>query len=68
MEERGVHTHILGMVDKLKPNRKSILEEVELLHKEVEDLKKRLYALETLVDWGGSYIKELLEVVGLGAR
>ena len=53
------------MVDKLKQERKPILEEIELLHKEIDNLKKRLYALETHAEWGGSFLKELLEVVGL---
>ena len=49
----------------MKPDRKSVLEEIELLHKEVEQIKKRLDALEWYVDWGAGYIKELLKVVGL---
>jgi len=43
----------------------TILEEIRFLREEIENLKRRLYALETLVNWGGSFIKELLEVVGL---
>lgn len=49
----------------MKSNRKPILEEITELHKQIEDLRKELKALWALVEWGGSYIKELLEVVGL---
>jgi len=60
-----VHAHSLGRVVKLKKERKPILEEIEELHLQIEDLKKELKALWALVEWGGSYITELLEAVGL---
>lgn len=60
-----MHAHSLGMVVKLKPKRKPILEEITELQKQIEDLQKELKTLWALVEWGGSYITELLEAVGL---
>jgi len=50
---------------KVQERRKTILERIELLEKEVEAIKKQLYFLETNAEWAGSFLKELLEVVGL---
>jgi len=45
--------------------KRPILQEIELLRKQIEDLRKQLDRLQEYVFWGSSYIEELLKVVGI---
>ena len=53
--------------DKEQPSstKMTILEELCLLRKEIESLKKRIYVLETWSDLTAGYIEELLKTVGI---
>ena len=53
------------MVDKLKQERKPILEEIEELQKQIEDLRKGVEALESYVGWTSTFVEKLLDVVGI---
>ena len=54
-----------SVVNESKANRKTILKEIESIHKEIEDLRKYIDALEAWMTWSNTFVKRLMDIVGI---